>query len=718
MIKKYYLKSMNINFYYCELCNEGIRFRSAKELVEFHYTSDHKSMLASRVNFLQNQEAKLLVIEHLQNIENKKLLQKQIEEQRPIEVIQRKCEICFEVVPEGYEEYVTHVLAKHNLNIAQKRIADTYIYTCIATGKITRRACEICREDTGNKVFDYIMHINLKHKMLINDSLKNYVKDPYVISIVLSKDLTYKNVCKNTTTCPECGEDLDLDNPYEMKIHKDNHTKFKEVSKSFHQSEKIYNPYYLNQTQPFQQQNQSQSQPYQQQQQSQIKSSPIIQNFHSQPKVDNNINNHINNILQNQKVPINSEELKGLGSNLGNIIIINQNINSNNTNSNVSTYTNSNVNSNINSNNNQSNEEIKKLTKQLEDLTLKINTLQDDQKKAEEEKQKITEFIQKKFGEKDFQMSQIQKDLENLNKLEASISEINSQIKELKSSDEELKEKISKQDKKIDDLEVKVNERIKELQTQYEFLNQQQGTLFSDKLNAVEKELMLLQAEVEKKNSKSEIDFSVPSYWSFQKDYLIVNSVDMLSNEYSKIESLFIDTFGLGDSSSNAFNKYKNKKAKIISIKRVQNTEIWKNYCFAKHQLLLKGNAEEKLLFHGSSATDPALIYEGKEEGFDLRFARGGFYGHAIYFHLNSGYSDDYAFKTKTGTKLQIVANVLIGNYIEVDNDSETSKFKHPPFIPGKKERYDSVKGKKHDKFMIYNNLRAYPHYIVEYKDV
>ena len=50
-----------------------------------------------------------------------------------------------------------------------------------------------------------------------------------------------------------------------------------------------------------------------------------------------------------------------------------------------------------------------------------------------------------------------------------------------------------------------------------------------------------------------------------------------------------------------------------------------------------------KLLFHGSSGTDPRHIYQS-EEGLDMRFSRKGRYGQGIYFADNSMYSTRYAY--------------------------------------------------------------------------
>ena len=52
-----------------------------------------------------------------------------------------------------------------------------------------------------------------------------------------------------------------------------------------------------------------------------------------------------------------------------------------------------------------------------------------------------------------------------------------------------------------------------------------------------------------------------------------------------------------------------------------------------------------KILFHGTSKTDPEKIYN-QNVGFDLRYANSGIWGNAIYFAKKASYSDKYAFNT------------------------------------------------------------------------
>lgn len=70
-----------------------------------------------------------------------------------------------------------------------------------------------------------------------------------------------------------------------------------------------------------------------------------------------------------------------------------------------------------------------------------------------------------------------------------------------------------------------------------------------------------------------------------------------------------------------------------------------KNYLFEKQKLLEKGNANELLLFHGTRAADPQLIYSSEEEGFDFRLsADNGSYGKGTYFHEMASYSHKFRY--------------------------------------------------------------------------
>ena len=159
--------------------------------------------------------------------------------------------------------------------------------------------------------------------------------------------------------------------------------------------------------------------------------------------------------------------------------------------------------------------------------------------------------------------------------------------------------------------------------------------------------------------------------------------------------------------------KFSNKSVKIV---------IFKKHVEMKKMLdkKLNNNNAELLLFHGTRTNDPALIYNG-EKGFDNRYCSSGMWGIANYFAQNASYSSNYAY-TDNGTRKMILARVLVGECIHImPNDSSLRK---PPFKTssssqlGFQEEYDSVSGETGGSkvYMIYENGRAYPEYLISYQ--
>jgi len=159
----------------------------------------------------------------------------------------------------------------------------------------------------------------------------------------------------------------------------------------------------------------------------------------------------------------------------------------------------------------------------------------------------------------------------------------------------------------------------------------------------------------------------------------------------------------------------------IQKIERIQNKWLWEKYCAARRVLHKKndGNVNEMNLFHGTSSNDPAKIYNG-EHGFDMRYCSSGMWGIAIYFARNASYSNSYRFTTPDKKFQMFLASVLVGDCTHViPNDSSLRK---PPSKSTKnslgfKEDYDSVSGDTRGSkvYMIYENGRAYPQYLITY---
>ncbi len=136
--------------------------------------------------------------------------------------------------------------------------------------------------------------------------------------------------------------------------------------------------------------------------------------------------------------------------------------------------------------------------------------------------------------------------------------------------------------------------------------------------------------------------------------------------------------------------------------------------------LALKSNCiEEKRLFHGTRTNEPKIIYSDTV-GFDMRYSNPkGFWGKANYFAVNSSYSNGYSYNIpSTNLKQMFIPKVLIGDSVNVMPNN--SSLIEPPLYEknGKQIQYDSVNGETLGSivYMIYENGRAYPEYLVTYE--
>ena len=124
------------------------------------------------------------------------------------------------------------------------------------------------------------------------------------------------------------------------------------------------------------------------------------------------------------------------------------------------------------------------------------------------------------------------------------------------------------------------------------------------------------------------------------------------------------------------------------------------------------GNSNAKILFHGTSVTDPNIIIDS-HEGLDLRFngTNGTLLGKGVYFHERANYCDRYAFNSGKN-KIVVVAKVLLGKTITLEHKTDRC---YPPLLPGSdRVRYDSVNGGD-GRFVIFTNAKAYPAYLITY---
>ena len=166
----------------------------------------------------------------------------------------------------------------------------------------------------------------------------------------------------------------------------------------------------------------------------------------------------------------------------------------------------------------------------------------------------------------------------------------------------------------------------------------------------------------------------------------------------------------------------------IVSVQRVQNQYLWERFIHHKGMIeQMNGRqANEMELFHGTSNNDPQQIYDSKE-GFDMRFSASGMWGQANYFAVNANYSNSYAYCLKNGQKQMFLAKVLTGaSQTCPSNRSLRMPPERPYYVTAASSdvqlsqiRYDTVNGTTGGStvYMTYDNLKAYPAYLITYED-
>jgi len=185
------------------------------------------------------------------------------------------------------------------------------------------------------------------------------------------------------------------------------------------------------------------------------------------------------------------------------------------------------------------------------------------------------------------------------------------------------------------------------------------------------------------------------------------------------------------------FDKLKKTKpdAYISRLWRVQNKPLLTYYSFHKDRLSTQGFTNEHSIWHGTSALDPAVIYDDQQDGFMMQFAEKGFWGRGIYFAEKSIYSHDYAYRVPQynfsdkrpagvhGEREMFLTKFLAGNEICIDRNESRQKSKEckalkiPPTDPSTNQRYHTVTGNTGGSqvWIVYENGRAYPEYLVRY---
>jgi type II secretory pathway pseudopilin PulG len=181
--------------------------------------------------------------------------------------------------------------------------------------------------------------------------------------------------------------------------------------------------------------------------------------------------------------------------------------------------------------------------------------------------------------------------------------------------------------------------------------------------------------------------------------------------------------------------------AHISKLWRVQNTSLWTYYSFHRDRLTMHDiSHNERSVWHGTSGLDPAIIYNDQLDGFMMQFAAKGFWGRGIYFADKSEYSHSYAYDPPAGSasstwsrssstsftpgsersgglpgeREMFLAKLLVGSSIELPRDQTLTV---PPHDPTNNLKYNSVTGETGGSkvWIVYENGRAYPDYLVRY---
>uniref|UniRef100_A0A8C6T9F0 Poly [ADP-ribose] polymerase n=1 Tax=Neogobius melanostomus TaxID=47308 RepID=A0A8C6T9F0_9GOBI len=198
------------------------------------------------------------------------------------------------------------------------------------------------------------------------------------------------------------------------------------------------------------------------------------------------------------------------------------------------------------------------------------------------------------------------------------------------------------------------------------------------------------------------VDASVPSEWSDMKSDELLKLVTLQqgSKEFQKVETEVSQT-GL--------------QLNILSIERVQNVSLWKNYQIKKKEMDTKNKHQnnEKVLYHGTGPNSIDLI---NKQGFNRSYAgaHAAMYGNGTYFAVDPAYSVNrgYSQPDANGHKRLYVALVLVGEFT-----TGRQKMLTPPAKGNPSELYDSVTDQMQNPsmFIIFNDVQAYPQYLITF---
>lgn len=163
----------------------------------------------------------------------------------------------------------------------------------------------------------------------------------------------------------------------------------------------------------------------------------------------------------------------------------------------------------------------------------------------------------------------------------------------------------------------------------------------------------------------------------------------------------------------------------ISKLWRVQNSSLWSYYSFHKDRL--ESNdvpSNERRVWHGTSTLDPSVVYDDQFDGFMMQFAASGLWGRGIYFADKASYSKHYSHKPAGSTnqrpladtkeKEMFLARLIVGKEAKLEQNRQLSV---PPTDASTGRKFNTVTGQTAGSqvWIVYENGRAYPEYLVRY---
>jgi ABC-type branched-subunit amino acid transport system substrate-binding protein len=203
-------------------------------------------------------------------------------------------------------------------------------------------------------------------------------------------------------------------------------------------------------------------------------------------------------------------------------------------------------------------------------------------------------------------------------------------------------------------------------------------------------------------------------------------------NTWSTSTDILIEVFPEDDQYWSVAKKLRQsmEDAWISKVWRVQNKPLWTYYSFHKKRLEMNGIDDKELaVWHGTSSLEPSIIYADTQDGFMMQFSRKGLWGRGLYFATKSSYSHSYSYKPDeketphNDEREMFLAKLLVGNVVEMNRDespakaAECSALTVPPINPVTGMKYNTVTGWTGGShiWVVYENGRAYPDYLVRY---